>query len=300
MNSGLLALGAVAALAVAQASRGGSRASEGEVDESISDRYGHGECHAFTRALAELFPGAEVYVITLDDTFRDDEVVHSMVRIEDRMLDAYGWGSRQDKLQIFDFLNTRGAKLEIRPATPRETGDILKTKGILDARAAARMMLQQLGPNGSAAKTSARRQAFITRKLRELTLDYLKREHRVPYLARVDRCAWDINCGDCEDWACEARGLLASYGIHGEVDWLDNMDSRFQVYNEELDEWTPTVAHAVLDVEGRFYDSQHPEGVDDLAELDIVKGVHRYEFLEKQRLREAESAKRRAKSRPAR
>lgn len=77
--------------------------------------------------------------------------------------------------------------------------------------------------------------------------------------------AWDINCGWCEDWAMKAE---SKYG--GELLWLEQIDESYSDFS-----------HAVLRLNGRFYDSQHPNGVASPSDLDLVKGVGREEFLQR-------------------
>lgn len=60
----------------------------------------------------------------------------------------------------------------------------------------------------------------------------------------------DINNGNCEDWALKAQELFG-----GEVVWLDT----FKAYAD----W----AHCVLKLEGRYYDSIHPDGARTLREF---------------------------------
>jgi hypothetical protein len=81
---------------------------------------------------------------------------------------------------------------------------------------------------------------------------------------RVDRpTEWDINCGWCEEWAEEAQ---RRYG--GEV--LDLVELGY-----DEDEY----AHIIVCVDGRYYDSQHPTGVDRHEDLDVVRRVDRGAFL---------------------
>jgi len=88
-------------------------------------------------------------------------------------------------------------------------------------------------------------------------------------------CAWDINCGWCEEWAMLAQTVFPPG--QAEVVWLDEVDPRFGP-----DEAT-NCGHAVLMVktpEGPIYfDSQHPGGVRSVYDLDIVRQVSREDFL---------------------
>lgn len=105
---------------------------------------------------------------------------------------------------------------------------------------------------------------FIT----ELLLDELQRSGWFLGSDRVRRydrpCAWDINCGWCREWAERARSAVG-----GEVVWLDEL-------GYDPDEFS----HAVLLLDRRLYDAQHPEGVADANELDLVRGVSRESYLE--------------------
>ena len=77
------------------------------------------------------------------------------------------------------------------------------------------------------------------------------------YLTEDRPIPWDINCGQCEEWACEASRALGG----GEVIWIEEYDeARFSNF-----------AHAVLLFEGRFYDSETLEGADDIAGIRMVE-----------------------------
>lgn len=85
-------------------------------------------------------------------------------------------------------------------------------------------------------------------------------------LARMARCGWyrlggcdrthgrpephDINDGECEQWAIKARELFG-----GEEVWLDTFKT--------CADW----AHCVLKLDGRYYDSIHPDGARTLREF---------------------------------
>lgn len=79
--------------------------------------------------------------------------------------------------------------------------------------------------------------------------------------------AWDINCGYCETWAETAAD---SFG--GKAIWLDTLNENFG--DKGLD-----VCHCVLVLNGRYYDSQHPNGVDSPWDMNIVNKVSRDAFL---------------------
>lgn len=84
--------------------------------------------------------------------------------------------------------------------------------------------------------------------------------------------AWDINDGRCEEWGERALRIVGGEGF-----WLDNFIDVDQYPVDDM----PPIDHYVLRLEGRFYDSQHPDGVDDVMQLDFVRGVTREEFLAK-------------------
>jgi len=70
--------------------------------------------------------------------------------------------------------------------------------------------------------------------------------------------AWHINCGQCEDFALdviEAMGL-DSFSMF----WHDGMP-------DCTEEEAYTFAHCFIRYDGRFYDSECPEGVDSWREL---------------------------------
>ena len=90
-------------------------------------------------------------------------------------------------------------------------------------------------------------------------------------MARAGRTlldAWHINTGWCEEWAIEARAI---YG--GEIMWLDDFIHVESWFGLDVARQCQDVNHAVLFLDGRVYDSQHPAGVASPADLDIVKGV---------------------------
>lgn len=76
------------------------------------------------------------------------------------------------------------------------------------------------------------------------------------YERLYDQSAYEINCGNCEEFAAD---VIALYG-QGELVWHDNMPD---CTPEESDWW----AHCFVMVDGRFYDSQTPDGVDHWREL---------------------------------
>ena len=76
---------------------------------------------------------------------------------------------------------------------------------------------------------------------------------------------WDINCGWCEEWA-----IMAEEKYGGEMIWLDQIDESYFDFG-----------HAVLRLNGKLYDSQHPNGVASPNDLDLVSRISREEFLQR-------------------
>ncbi len=66
---------------------------------------------------------------------------------------------------------------------------------------------------------------------------------------------WDINCGWCEEWALGGQRIVG-----GELKWLDELG-------------IADINHCVLVLNWRFHDAQHPTGIDQLTELDIVRNM---------------------------
>lgn len=100
--------------------------------------------------------------------------------------------------------------------------------------------------------------------------------------------AWDINDGGCEEWADEAVKRLGaksgrSAGVHAfaefESDWLE-AEGLPPVMVDDDHSRDHAIAHTVLSYEGRWYDAQHPGGVDTLSELSISQGVGRQNWID--------------------
>jgi len=70
---------------------------------------------------------------------------------------------------------------------------------------------------------------------------------------------WDINCGDCEDFAEDLAEFL---GEGAEVLWIDEVDSD---WTEDDDD----IRHAVVRFDGYYYDSEEPYGVKDWRHLPL-------------------------------
>lgn len=106
----------------------------------------------------------------------------------------------------------------------------------------------------------------VSARLQWLTQRMLKRMAREGWYgpgpardARHDMpLPWDINNGLCEEWAEAAVELVG-----GDAEWLDSLDPNCDF------------AHAVLVLDGRYYDAQTPRGVTDWHELPLVRGVGR-------------------------
>lgn len=114
--------------------------------------------------------------------------------------------------------------------------------------------------------------------LRSVTTQTLDEMQRVGWYAPLEReprhdrpSAWDINNGWCEEWAEAAKRRVG-----GEV--VDLAALRTEVFGlpEGIFE---DVAHVVLLLDGRFYDAQDLEGVDDPRQLQLVRGVSRQAFV---------------------
>ena len=149
------------------------------------------------------------------------------------------------------------------------------TLGALAGLAVAGLVKQR---SGSRSLPAAER----TRVLREVTEKIQDEMQRVgwwtgAYKARVkhhDRpTAWDINDGFCEEWA-EA----AVRRIGGDAEVVDLASLRYEKFGLP-DGIFEDVAHTVLLLDGRFYDAQDIEGVDDPRQLQLVRGVSRQQFV---------------------
>lgn len=80
---------------------------------------------------------------------------------------------------------------------------------------------------------------------------------------RFDPTTWDINNGECEDWANRVALRVKAT----EVVWLDEFDEE--------------VSHCAALIDGRWYDAECLDGVDDWQDLPLVrnKGRTREEVL---------------------
>lgn len=90
----------------------------------------------------------------------------------------------------------------------------------------------------------------------------MKPNHRLP-------SEWDINNGWCDKWAAGAVALLRA----GTVVWLDDGGGWVVPETDE------TFDHAVLHLDGKYYDAQCLEGVADYMDLPLCRGVTRDQWL---------------------
>ena len=73
--------------------------------------------------------------------------------------------------------------------------------------------------------------------------------------------AYDINCGNCENFAHDVIRLLGGWTDDLKAVWQDDMKD---CTSREVDE-----SHCFIMFNGRFYDSQCSEGVDQWRELPV-------------------------------
>jgi len=78
---------------------------------------------------------------------------------------------------------------------------------------------------------------------------------------------FDINFGQCEEWARAAVASLRG----GRIVWMDDF-----VQDPEVDQ----TRHAVFYYQGKYYDSQTLEGVEDYHDMAVFKHVPREQWLE--------------------
>lgn len=121
---------------------------------------------------------------------------------------------------------------------------------------------------------------------RALTVDFLRDYEQQPWRNLPGPpCAWDINCGDCEDFAVEleralenlvGRAGLPTYGLCS----LEEL-AEVAAY---LGDPPPLVhpqdyCHVLFRAGDHFFDSQNPEGVRDWRDLQVARLVSREEHL---------------------
>jgi len=76
---------------------------------------------------------------------------------------------------------------------------------------------------------------------------------------------YDINCGNCEEFAHDVIGILNGGKPCEETEELSAW------WNDELDPQDEP-CHKFIRYRGRYYDSQSPEGVDDWRDLPCFQG----------------------------
>lgn len=86
---------------------------------------------------------------------------------------------------------------------------------------------------------------------------------------KFEATPWDINCGQCEEWAEAAAKELG----FGSVQWLPEFPFRTARKNKR------GIRHCVLMIGGRYYDAQNIFGVTDWRSLDVVRRVPRSRYL---------------------
>lgn len=72
-------------------------------------------------------------------------------------------------------------------------------------------------------------------------------------IKRFDATTWDVNCGYCEDFAEAVVKRIPS----AEIKWLDEEDEN--------------ISHCVVVYQGKYYDAECLEGVEDWHNLPLVK-----------------------------
>jgi hypothetical protein len=76
------------------------------------------------------------------------------------------------------------------------------------------------------------------------------------YKRLYDQNPYEINCGNCEEFAAD---LIAVCG-KGNMFWHDEMED----CTTEEEKWW---AHCFVEVDGRFYDAECPNGVDNWRQI---------------------------------
>jgi len=122
-------------------------------------------------------------------------------------------------------------------------------------------------------------EGHIELRLRQVTHTMLSTMH-------ATATAWDVNDGQCEDWAQAALTALGGdpiRGVGGNVYWFNeflNEMMRAEGLPETDEDGDNPISHAVLSYAGRWYDAQHPRGVDTLSSLSIARRVGRTQWRE--------------------
>lgn len=94
-------------------------------------------------------------------------------------------------------------------------------------------------------------------------------------------CEWDLANGFCEEVAEHVErlliGLVGVRRCDAEPLWLQSIIVREGAEDEFDDQDWP--AHMVIALNGRYYDAQNPDGVDDWRDLDVVRNISRDAYL---------------------
>lgn len=147
-------------------------------------------------------------------------------------------------------------------------------------------------------QTSAPSTRAVLHKVTQDILDRMQRdgwfygESREP---RHDRpTPWHINCGWCDEWAelaaertgGTAHDLAGDVRLQAHIAQQEGMlpvpqptEADWSRYEDLIDAMP---CHTVLLLDGRYYDSQHPDGVDDPSQLDLVCGVSFEDYMSRQ------------------
>jgi hypothetical protein len=107
-----------------------------------------------------------------------------------------------------------------------------------------------------------KRQAFIRSVMVEVTAKYLAElnSQENPFFDNRSNpfFEWDINCGDCEDWANDVERKLEAAGIACEVLGNDNFIRYQDLAN-----------HVFIRIGRKYYDCECLEGVSRIMDLPI-------------------------------
>jgi hypothetical protein len=119
--------------------------------EDITDRYGHGECHVLTLALADTYSDGKPYVVELDPYWSggDASIVHSMFKMADgTWVDAYGVEPLKAKMARWAFLVPEGKNLRLAfsvlPATKSDLQNLSGRKGLKQRVAEAKEAVREV------------------------------------------------------------------------------------------------------------------------------------------------------------
>lgn len=85
------------------------------------------------------------------------------------------------------------------------------------------------------------------------------------YQRLYEQDAYHINCGMCEDFAHDVLNLM------GQSPYDEHNPECFAAWGDELigpkDDPDQYAYHCIVCYKGRYYDSQHPEGVDNFRNI---------------------------------